>query len=130
MNQRCSNPADSGYYNYGARGIGVCAEWKNSFATFYDHVKNLPHYGEEGYSLDRIDNEDDYKPGNVRWATRTEQNRNSRHAKSITFQGRTQCLEAWGKELGIKPATLQARLFSYGWSVERALTTPAQKWGR
>ena len=81
MKQRCSNPNETGYKNYGGRGIQVCDEWRVSFQAFYDHVSALPHYGEPGRSLDRIDNECDYEPGNVRWATRHEQNINKRTAK-------------------------------------------------
>lgn len=82
MKQRCNNPNDHGYKNYGGRGIKVCKEWEDSFQAFYDYVSVLPHFGEEGRSLDRIDNEGDYEPGNVRWATRKEQNFNKRTNKN------------------------------------------------
>lgn len=81
MKQRCNNPKSVSYKNYGGRGIKVCDEWSNSFKAFYDYVSALPHFGEEGRSLDRIDNEGDYEPGNVRWATRKEQNFNKRTCK-------------------------------------------------
>ena len=81
MKQRCYNPNDKGYKNYGGRGIRVCKEWQDSFQAFYKYVSVLPHYGELGRSLDRIDNEGDYEPGNVRWATRHEQNTNKRTCK-------------------------------------------------
>lgn len=66
---------------HGDRGIKVCDEWSDGlegFARYYEHVSNLPHFGEEGYSLDRINNDGDYEPGNVRWATHSEQNYNRR----------------------------------------------------
>ena len=81
LKQRCNNPNNRGYKNYGGRGIKVCDEWSKSFKAFYDYVSALPHFGEEGRSLDRIDNEGDYEPGNVRWATRKEQNFNKRTNK-------------------------------------------------
>ena len=61
--------------------VRVCKEWQDSFQAFYKYVSVLPHYGELGRSLDRIDNEGDYEPGNVRWATRHEQNTNKRTCK-------------------------------------------------
>lgn len=78
MCQRCSNPNNQKYFNYGGRGISVCEEWANSFKAFYDYVSKLPHFGEKSYSLDRINNDGNYEPGNVRWATPVEQANNRR----------------------------------------------------
>ena len=77
MRQRCMNPNQHSFKNYGGRGIKVCKEWDN-FEVFYDYVSQLPHFGEKGYSLDRINNDGNYEPGNVRWATASEQQRNKR----------------------------------------------------
>ena len=79
MKNRCHNPESAAFKNYGGRGITVCEEWKNSFQAFYDYVSQLPHFNEEGYSLDRINNDGNYEPNNVRWATRAEQNNNKRN---------------------------------------------------
>lgn len=76
MRQRCFNKNDHSYKNYGGRGITVCDEWRNSFESFYDYVSKLPHFGEVGYSIDRIDNDGNYEPNNVRWATAYEQTHN------------------------------------------------------
>lgn len=78
IKQRCCNENCCDYPNYGGRGIVMHTEWLCSFKSFFDYVSALPHYGEPGYSLDRIDNDGNYEPGNVRWATIKEQNNNRR----------------------------------------------------
>lgn len=78
MKERCNNPNNKSYKNYGGRGIYVCNEWNASFQAYFDYVSKLDHFGEEGYTLDRIDNNKGYEPGNVRWATKSEQERNKR----------------------------------------------------
>ena len=83
MIQRCTNPKSTGYVYWGGRGIKVCDEWLNSFDAFYSYVSKLPHFGEEGRSLDRIDNDGNYEPNNVRWATKSEQNANKRPRGSV-----------------------------------------------
>lgn len=75
---RCNNPHYPRWKDYGGRGIKICDEWASNFQAFFDYVSALPHFGEPGYSIDRINNDGNYEPGNVRWATRTEQNRNRR----------------------------------------------------
>ena len=76
--QRCTNKKDKAYKNYGGRGISVCDEWLLDFEQFYNHVSSLEYYNKDGYTLDRIDNDGNYEPGNVRWTTRTVQNLNKR----------------------------------------------------
>lgn len=73
--RRCTTPHDPAYKHYGGRGIRVCDEWMQSFAKFYDHIGPRP---TEQHSLDRIDNDGHYEPGNVRWATKSEQAANQR----------------------------------------------------
>jgi hypothetical protein len=72
--QRATNPSNRAYPEYGGRGIGMAVEWLNDFRSFLAHIGPRP----EGTSLDRIDNDRGYEPGNVRWATRGEQARNRR----------------------------------------------------
>ena len=73
MRSRCYKENNPDYPRYGGRGITVCTLWLNDFGAFKDHVSQLPHYNERGRSLDRIDNDGHYEPGNVRWSTRQEQ---------------------------------------------------------
>ncbi len=76
---RCFNPKGQKYSYYGGRGITLYTPWINNFMAFYKYVSKLPHYGEPNRSLDRIDNDGDYWPGNLRWATKSEQMKNRRN---------------------------------------------------
>ncbi len=79
MKNKCYNPNSLTYKNYGALGIRVCDEWVDSFDAFMDHVGKKP--GEEFY-LDRINNDEDYKPGNVKWTSLKEHAKNKRDRNS------------------------------------------------
>lgn len=78
IKQRCNNKNDQAYSNYGGRGISVCEKWTNNFLDFLDDMGERP--GDE-YSIDRIDVNGNYEPGNCRWVTMLEQNRNQRKTK-------------------------------------------------
>lgn len=108
---------------YVRRGITVCDRWKDSFEDFLADVGPRP---DRFHSLDRIDNDRGYEPGNVRWATTEEQAFNRSNTIKLTFQGKTQSLFAWSREIGVSRATIKERL-THGWSVEDALTRPVQK---
>lgn len=81
MKTRCNNKNHSTYKNYGGRGIKVCSRWENSFNEFIKDVGKKPTLG---HSIDRVDNDGDYEPGNVKWSTRIEQNNNQRLPKINT----------------------------------------------
>lgn len=122
MVQRCRNPKHKAYPSYGGRGIAVCARWAESFEAFLADVGARP---SKRYTLDRRDNNRGYEPGNVRWATRKEQQRNRRNQRLLTFNGETRCLTEWAELRGMTAAVLATRL-RLRWSVERALTEPVR----
>lgn len=117
MQARCNGNDD-----YIARGIIVCAQWK-MFINFYEDMGPKP---TAQHSIDRIDNDGNYEPGNCRWATRLQQNNNSRQVRPIFFQGKTQSMAAWTRELEFPRGTIQRRISS-GWSVREALTKAIRK---
>lgn len=120
---RCTNPGHPSYPQYGARGISVCKRWRDSFTAFLADVGARP---SANHSLDRIDNNGDYEPGNVRWATRTQQQRNKRGAVLVTHNGQTRHICEWAELFGISFQSLKSRL-RRGWTFEAAITTPIEK---
>ena len=121
MIQRCCNPNNRAYQDYGGRGIFVCVEWLKSFSSFLLHIGMRPG---PGYTVDRIDNDRGYEPGNVRWATWKEQQRNRRGNRLLTFRGETHCIIEWAEITGLRKSTIRERLHR-GWSIDLTLTVPA-----
>lgn len=115
MLRRCFTPTNKKFSDYGGRGIKVCDEWRDNFKAFYEYVSNLEHYGEEGYSLDRINNDGDYEPGNVRWATLKEQGRNKRNNVFVEYDGEKMTLKEAADRSGLKYSTLYRR-YCQGWN--------------
>jgi hypothetical protein len=124
MIDRCENPEATYYDRYGGRGIKVCAEWRNSFAVFLKDVGPRP----PGHTLDRIGNDGNYEPGNVRWATQSEQARNRTSNHQVIYRGRTMPLADAITTSGdiVKWDTAKRRL-DLGWPVARAVETPSRK---
>lgn len=121
--KRCTNPKANNFKNYGGRGIKLYDEWRHNFQAFFDYVSKLEHYGEKGYTFDRINNDGNYEPGNVRWATRIQQSHNSRKVKMITYNGETKPIAEWARIVGINRLLLGARLKA-NWTIECALFSP------
>lgn len=119
MKQRCYNPNNKSYKNYGNRGIKICDEWLSNFINFYNWAMDNGY--KEGLSIDRIDNNKSYSPENCRWTNRKIQNLNKRNNKYLTFNNKTMTISEWEKELNLKSDRIGYRL-RYGWSIERALT--------
>jgi hypothetical protein len=120
MRRRCDNRSHPQYMYYGGRGITFCAAWRGTdgFRTFLQDVGRRP---SSKHSIDRTDNSGNYTPGNVRWATRKTQNRNSRRNRYITAFGETHTLSAWAERTNLHRVVIAARLKA-GWPLERALT--------
>lgn len=104
------------YKYYGGRGIKVCKRW-SSFQNFVDDMGHPP----AGLTLERINNDGNYEPGNCRWATRKEQASNRRSNVLVTFAGETKTITQWSEIVGIKRETLRDRM-NRGWPVSRLLT--------
>lgn len=145
---RCHNPKNIAYKRYGARGIQVSAEWRSpttGFPAFLGHIGPRPG---PGFSLDRIDNDGNYEPGNVRWSDRATQQNNIRKKRQnvtdlgwgiglskprgqgrgvgrrpsalVPYNGRVQTVADWAQELAIKRATIRQRL-EQGLTPEQAM---------
>ena len=116
---RCQNTLDQRYKNYGGRGITVCERWE-SFRNFLMDMGLRP---DPTHSLDRINNDGNYEPGNCRWTDQKTQCRNMRRNIRITFNGITLCATDWAARLGFPSHVIIHRINS-GWSEEKSLTTP------
>jgi hypothetical protein len=108
MNRRCHNPLDPGYRNYGGRGISVCEAWRTDAKAFADHMGLPPDSGK--YQLDRIDNDGNYEPGNVRWATKTENCRNMRTNLMVDWAGERIPLITACERVGIPVNRVRSRI--------------------
>jgi hypothetical protein len=116
---RCFCPTNPAYSYYGGRGITMYEPWRRDFFAFRNFVGPRP---SSKHTIDRIDNDGNYEPGNVRWATRKEQARNRRSNVYLELDGRRLIVEDWASLTGIKKSTIVIRIKKYGWSVQRALT--------
>jgi len=121
MRQRCNNPNDKKYRHYGGRGIVVCERWSD-FENFLADMGEKP----DGMTIDRIDNDGNYEPGNCRWATLVQQARNKRNNVMLTYQGNTFCLAEWAVRTGLTYRTIHSR-YKSGWPAARILTTPSRR---
>jgi hypothetical protein len=127
MTQRCYNKNFRFYPDYGGRGITVCERWRHSFTAFLEDMGRKP---TSKHTLERKENDGNYEPGNVRWATRTEQARNRRSSLLYTIGGVTKSLPEWCEQYGINWDCVWQRLKVLGWDIEKALTTPVGPNGR
>lgn len=121
MKQRCLNPNNTKYDNYGGRGIKICDDWMN-FLSFYEW--STTHGYRDDLTLDRIDVNGNYCPENCRWVTPEVQSLNRTDNHYLTFEGRTMTIKEWADEIGLSFRTLEARINRLKWPIEKALTEP------
>lgn len=118
MRSRCNNPRVPYWNNYGGRGIRVCDRWNESFAAFYADIGPRP---SAEHSIDRIDNDGHYEPGNCRWSTRLEQAQNTRRKRAVMrYAGRDWLARDFNKKTGLPQHTFY-RCYREGLSLSAAL---------
>lgn len=116
MIQRCHNPKDKSYPNYGGRGIEVYQEWRESFASFLAHIGKKP---SQSHTLERVNSNKGYEPGNVRWATRNEQASNKRSNYFIVHDGQEKTVKQLASEWGCCIVTVTNRVRRLGLPIRR-----------
>lgn len=126
LKQRCRDENHWSYAGYGGRGITVSEvfDGPRGLERFLECVGRRP---SDRHTIERIDNDRGYEPGNIRWATMREQSRNKRNNRIIEFRGKRLCLVDWQRETGIPHELIRARIDRLGWTVARALTTPVRR---
>lgn len=125
MKARCYNKRHRSYKNYGARGIGICDEWKHCFKRFLADMGRRP---SKRHSIERYDNNIGYQPSNCRWATIEEQCVNRRNNRIVEFNGEKKCISQWAVIVGVKCTLIRTRL-ERGWPPEKALSSFKYKKG-
>lgn len=123
INSRC-NPNNVNSRRYGARGIKVCGEWKD-FEKFKEWA--LQNGYEDGLTIERVNVDGDYCPSNCTWTPLEIQARNRRTTMWVTYNGRKMSLAEAAELAGLPYKQVHGRIKKYGWSVEKALSTPIQK---
>jgi hypothetical protein len=118
MKDRCLNPKNKYFHHYGGRGITVCARWLESFQNFYADMGPRPF---AKHSIDRVNNNGNYEPGNCQWRSRRAQNNNRRTNIVIEFNGESHTQTEWSRITGVHERYICYRL-NAGWSTEQALS--------
>lgn len=122
MKQRCLYKGAASYASYGGAGITVCDRWL-SFENFLADMGERP----QGKTLDRIDNRKGYEPGNCRWATQVQQERNKTNNRIVIYSGKARTLAEVAEITGVNYFLLFDRIVRYGWSVDKAVNTPKRR---
>jgi hypothetical protein len=117
MIERCEDPTNPAFAGYGGRGISVCQRWRSSFAAFETDMGPRP---TPQHQIDRADNDGNYEPGNCRWVTVAEQQRNRRQTRWFTIDGKRLCLKDWAREFGLRYEGLRYRVVKRGMGLSEA----------
>ncbi len=112
MKANCYDEFSSNYHLHGAKGIRVCIIWRADFPRF---LADMGEPTDKCQQLCRKDVNADYSPKNCYWGYRSDR---------LTYQGQTKTIGEWAKDCGLSKNTFQARIYKYGWSIEKALSTP------
>ena len=132
MKQRCLNPRNQKYKNYGARGIKVCDEWKKSYKTFetWAYANGYDDVAPKGEcTIDRINVNGNYEPNNCRWVNSKIQGNNKRDNHIIKIGDISHTLSEWCEIYSISPKQVDSRVKNCGWTYEKAITTPLKNCG-
>lgn len=114
--ERCENKNNKSYKFYGAKGITICDEWRRNFSTFINDMGPKPN----GFSIERLDCKSGYSKENCIWADKYQQANNRSSNRLFTFDGKTQTIAQWAKQLNLKSGTIYMRLYR-NWDVKKAL---------
>jgi len=127
IKQRTTNPNAPTFDRYGGRGISMHSRWSDSYEVFAADVrKEIGDHPGTGFSLDRVNNDGNYEPGNIRWATPIIQNRNKRNLVKFLYNGKQLCIAELAEISGLMYQTLYCRLMKYNWDLPKAMTTPVR----
>lgn len=119
IKQRCTNKKHPRFKDYGKRGITICDVWANSYKSFLEDMGRAPSIK---HTIDRINNDGNYEPGNCRWATYLEQNLNKSSNRTIIFNGKPTLLIELCKSLNLNYRAVYHRIYTHGWPVEKAFS--------
>lgn len=128
MKERCYTESSGGYKKYGSKGIKICDEWKNDFMAFYNW--SISHGYSDNLTIDRIDYRGNYEPSNCRWADIKTQANNKSNVRKYEYNGELHTMTEWSEIMNINYGALWERLNVLGWSIEKALKTPARDDGK
>jgi hypothetical protein len=117
MKSRCNNENDPSFKHYGARGIKVYPLWDKDFVAFLSYMGERP----RGFSLDRIDVEKNYEPGNCRWADSKQQGRNKRNNRIVEWRGELFTIADLSERTGVPYQRLHERIIRREWDVDKAV---------